>query len=272
MRILFIIIIIIWSEPSFSQLLADYPVKDLEPAEYVVTYSLKYQEDSLNPNFIRQDNMLLFLGKNISQFLSNNSYVFENDMKKIATESQLQEYLNQRPPMPHLVYRIYKNFPKGKISFTDYVSPNHLKYEENLDLFKWQLDNDTTTINGYKAQKATCDFGGRSWVAWFSPEIPSNDGPYVFNGLPGLIITVYDTRNHYVFELVSIEKPSNELMIKYAERQYIETTKQGFFKAKDAHRDNILSWAKNRGFSDEEQQSAVRMMAEDNNPIELKRK
>ena len=272
MRLLFIIIVFISSVPAYAQLLADYPVIDLEPVELIVTYSLQYQEDSLPPHFTRQDDMLLFLGKNISLFLSYNAYVFEKDMRKIFSQVQLQEYLNKRPPMAHIKYRLYKNFPERKLTCTDWVSPNRIKYEENLDLFNWQLSGDTATISGYKAQKATCDFGGRSWVAWFSTEIPYSNGPYKFNGLPGLILNVHDTRNHYVFELLSIEKPKDELMIEYLEEEFVETTKLDFFKAKDAFNANLVTWARDSGAGKEAQQNAARISLERNNPIELKRK
>lgn len=139
-------------------------------------------------------------------------------------------------------------------------------------MFHWKLTNDTSTILGYQAQKATCDFGGRSWVAWFSSEIPFNDGPYKFNGLPGLIMKVYDTRYHYVFEIVSIEKPEKELMIEFVEKEYLEISKLGFFKAEDGFRNDIISRAKEAGLSNEIQQSVARRMEERNNPIELQRK
>ena len=134
------------------------------------------------------------------------------------------------------------------------------------------MSGDTATISGYKAQKATTDFGGRSWVAWFTPEVPYNDGPYKFRGLPGLIVKVHDTRNHYVFKLLSIEKPKDELMIEYLEDQYIETTKQGFFKANDAFNANLVTWARDKGAGSEAQQNAARISIKRNNPIELKRK
>ncbi len=272
MRLLFIIIVFISSVPVHAQLLPEYPVRDLEPAELIVTYSLQYQEDSLPPHFTRQYDMLLFLGKNISLFLSYNAYVFEKDMRKLSNAAELQEYLYTKPSMPHNLNRLYKNLPEGKLTFTDWVSPNMFKYEESLKLFNWQLSGDTATISGYKAQKATTDFGGRSWVAWFSTEIPYSNGPYKFNGLPGLILNVHDTRNHYIFELLSIEKPKDELMIEYLEEEFIEITKQDYFKAKDAFNANLVTWAKDGGAGKEAQQNAARISLERNNPIELKRK
>ena len=44
--------------------------------------------------------------------------------------------------------------------------------------------------------------GGRECVAWFSKDIPLNEGPYKFRGLPGLIFEILDTRNQFIFKLI----------------------------------------------------------------------
>jgi len=272
MRTLFSIILLIVSVAIQAQILPDYPVKNIESAKLIVTYSLRYQEDSLPPHFTKQEDQVLFLGESVSLYLSNNAYIFEKNMRRLNNVAELQEYLNTRPSMPHNLIRIYKNIPDGNLTFTDYVSPNPIKFEERLDLFEWKLTGDTTTIHGYKTQKATCDFGGRSWVAWFSPDIPYSDGPFKFNGLPGLILNIRDSRNHYVFELLFIEKPKDEIMIEYLEEKFLETTKIDYFKAKDAANANFASWARDNGGDASAQQNAARISIERNNPIELKRK
>ena len=62
-------------------------------------------------------------------------------------------------------------------------------------------------------------------------------------------------------------------MITMKDRQYIVTTKFGFFKAKDAFRDDIVNRVKEKGVTNsEDQQLAARNMARQNNPIELIRK
>jgi GLPGLI family protein len=256
---------------AFPQLF-ETSTKELGKAELIVTYSLDFQRDSLDPERIGHDDMVLFIGKDISEFLSYNSLVMDNEMKKIYTPSQFQEYANTIPPMPKFLYYIYKNYPAEKITYTEYIMPDHFRYEENLKLFDWQLNTDTATIRGYHAQKATTSFGGRNWIAWFAPELPYNDGPYKFNGLPGLIVKVYDTRNHYVFEMTSIEKAQEGTLITMREKQYIETTKLGFFKAEDAFRDDIVNRIKEKGASNDDQQLAARNMARRNNPLELIRK
>ena len=47
-------------------------------------------------------------------------------------------------------------------------------------MFEWTIAGDTASISGYNVQKATTHFGGRDWIAWFTPEIPYRDGPYKF--------------------------------------------------------------------------------------------
>jgi len=267
-----VIIFLLGTLQAFPQLF-EMPIKELEKAELTVTYSVEYKPDSLDPERIRYEKMLLFIGKDISEFLSYYSYFNDIEMRKMETSSQLQEWLNKIPPMPKFPYHIYKNYPVGKITYIEHAAFTPFKYEENLELFTWQLSTDTATIGGYHAQKATTSFGGREWIAWFAPELPYNDGPYKFNGLPGLIVKVYDTRNHYVFQMTSIEKAQEEPMITMREMQYIETTKFGFFKAKDAFRDDIINRVKEKGVTNsEDQQLAARNMARQNNPIELIRK
>jgi len=61
------------------------------------------------------------------------------------------------------------------------------------------------TISQIKYQKAIIDYGGRHWVAWFSPDIPIINGPYKFTGLPGLIIRIGDTKDQFSF-LIKIRR------------------------------------------------------------------
>ena len=60
---------------------------------------------------------------------------------------------------------------------------------------------------------AVSDFRGRTWIAWFASEIPISDGPWKFNGLPGLIMEVYDAKKHFHFSLVGIEQVDDEPIV-----------------------------------------------------------
>ena len=246
---------------------------DIEPAKIVVNFTLKYQQDSTNSAAIKTTDLLLFLGENISWFISKAGYINDTASRKFTSNEQVMMYQsNPQVPRSGIQYQIYKNYPKGKLTYIEHIPSNTYKFEEDVNLFNWNLTNDTSTFYGFRVQKATCEFGGRSWIAWFSPEIPYSDGPYKFNGLPGLIVKIYDTHNHYKFELVSINKYEPGLMINIKDKEYIVTTKQGFFKAQDSFREDIISRAKEAGMDNNSQQVAAKNMAMRNNPIELIRK
>ena len=42
-------------------------------------------------------------------------------------------------------------------------------------------------------------------TAWFSTDLPFQEYPYRFHGLPGLIVELYDEQNDYHFNLVRSE-------------------------------------------------------------------
>lgn len=105
-------------------------------------------------------------------------------------------------------------------------SNDHMNYELMNDYFKypshdeikWTLHSDTKNFNQYKLQKATASFGGREWTAWFNAEIPINEGPYKFRGLPGLIFEIADTQNQFIFKLVK----SYQLTSTYQTTNFLE--------------------------------------------------
>ncbi|UKB85903.1 GLPGLI family protein [Chryseobacterium sp. MEBOG06] len=87
------------------------------------------------------------------------------------------------------------------------------------DEMNWQVLNETKEYNGYKLQKATTDFGGRSWSAWFSNEVNIKEGPYKFGGLPGLIFILEDTDKNFIYKLINNEK----LVADYDTKDFVET-------------------------------------------------
>lgn len=58
---------------------------------------------------------------------------------------------------------------------------------------KWILSSETKKIGSFLCQKATTKFRGRSYIAWYSKDLPLSFGPWKLNGLPGLILEAHDT-------------------------------------------------------------------------------
>lgn len=100
-------------------------------------------------------------------------------------------------------------------------APNSFKNKWYRDFFEyfvvntndemiWKLLQETQEYNGYKLQKATTDFGGRTWNAWFCNEVNIKEGPYKFRGLPGLIFILEDTGKNFIYKLISNKKLATE--------------------------------------------------------------
>ena len=271
MRKFIVFVLILSTCPLFSQNSNGLNFKPIDSAKFVATYSLKYKLDSLNLDKVRDQEMWLFLGKNTSYFVSKFLYLDLQALSTFKSRAEIESWqANKGPYTSRSLYHIYKNYPKGKITFIETTLSGTFKYEDMLDEFIWELTQDTATIVGYLSQKATCNFGGRNWIAWFCSDIPFKEGPYKFNGLPGLIVKVYDSREHYVFELTGLEIADPDLMIEFNDYPYINTTKQKYFRAREAMRNSIANIVKQRGGDSDSQQFVAKRMATRNNHIELK--
>lgn len=105
---------------------------------------------------------------------------------------------------------VYKNLKlkETKKYINNFQKLFSIKITEDI---AWKIDKETKYILGMKSQKATTSYGGREYIAWFTDEIPLQEGPYVFQGLPGLITEIYDQENDFQFSLIQIKKSDGEL-------------------------------------------------------------
>lgn len=99
-------------------------------------------------------------------------------------------------------YKVTKEYPNYSVFLTETAGGDTYKISEDKKQ-NWKISSETKKIGNYNAQKATTDFGGRSWIAWFSTDLPFPDGPYKFHGLPGLIVQLEDTTGSHIMTLVA---------------------------------------------------------------------
>ncbi|WBV59252.1 GLPGLI family protein [Chryseobacterium camelliae] len=114
--------------------------------------------------------------------------------------------------MPKFSEKIVKTYPDMKIQYIDRIAngftPMNIGYNETTK-FDWKISNEKAKIGAYNAQKATTEYGGKKWTAWFSSELPFQDGPYKFSGLPGLIVKIEDEGKNYAWVLQGNKKVPN---------------------------------------------------------------
>lgn len=85
---------------------------------------------------------------------------------------------------------------------SNYIHVQNMFIVDTEDKVNWKLSNETKSVAGYQLQKATTNFGGRNWTAWFTKDIALSEGPYKFKGLPGMIFEIFDDKNNFKFSLV----------------------------------------------------------------------
>lgn len=101
------------------------------------------------------------------------------------------------------------------------------QYEQPVPDFKWKLAAGDTLILDKFCKKATCSYAGRNYVAWYTEEVNLPYGPYIFGGLPGLIMYLHDTKYNWVFTCNGIEKATKlRDMYLYKDKRYQKTTRE----------------------------------------------
>ena len=119
--------------------------------------------------------------------------------------------------MPKFAYKVKKAYPKMKQTYIDKISKKTFGYEDELK-FEWQTTTEKIKIGEYNTQKATTEYGGRKWTAWFAADVPFQDGPYRFYGLPGLIVKIEDEGKNYSWELKGNKKVPNYEEVSQSEK------------------------------------------------------
>jgi GLPGLI family protein len=216
------------------------------------TYSFTQMIDTVSQKkSVRDSDMRLLIGKRYSKFYSHTVFardsvlntMTENEKISMLSDGSLLNLI--QPYRSTDTYKVYTNHKENRIIFTDIQPPNRIQYSENVPEQNWKITTETKEITGYKCQKATCTFRGRDYIAWFTREIPVKEGPWKFNGLPGLIVKVYDMQEHYEFELTAIRKNSRQ--ITFDEQNYPIVSLKDHIKICRIRIQNPLAYLKNSG-------------------------
>ncbi|WP_306840998.1 GLPGLI family protein [Chryseobacterium lathyri] len=163
-------------------------------------YELTYKPSTRNKEM---KNDLFYLDT-----LENQSVFIRKEKKE--TDSLLAANINFNPTFSSfgtMNFKVVKDTKNMTIILKDDLQAGVLSYKETIQL-QWKLSQENKVLDNIKVQKAETDYGGRSWIAWFAADIPVFDGPYVFMGLPGLIVEMEDSANEYHWRLIGNKKIS----------------------------------------------------------------
>ena len=137
-------------------------------------------------------------------------------------------------------YIIRGNQLKEYACFPLWAERENSSYTEQWPLMRWTLADEQQTILGHRCQKATCQFRGRDFVAWFAADVPIKGGPWKFGGLPGCILKVYDVQKIYVWEAVAIERGTYQIM-QYPNKLYPKSTRKSVWQRQIKYAEDYLN-------------------------------
>lgn len=209
-----------------------------------VRYTLTHISDTTQPENPNRENTILYLGKNMSIYanydrierMKNTGSPFGN--LTVSTNGGAPSPVP--PPPPAVIASMlatgnyYKDIVNSKMLFTDYTNQKLFAVEENIPTIDWAITQDTKEIMGLQCQKATGDFKGRTYEAWFTSQLPYSNGPWKFGGLPGLIVEASDTKKEVVFKMVSFENASGAQVAMEIPESASKTTQKEYNQYKEA--------------------------------------
>ena len=192
---------------NFSVLLFLMMISFLSAQNQRFMYEYKFVSDSTNKADIKTELMNLDTTPKGSKFYSYTSYKSDSLMrvdleKQLKTTGSINIKTDQRKGFVR--YTVAKNYQNGNVDFRNRIGMDAFKVTEDRKI-AWKILPNKQKIGNWETQKATTEFGGRKWTAWFCNDIPIQDGPYKFSGLPGIIVKLEDQTQSHVFNLVGIK-------------------------------------------------------------------
>ena len=195
----------------------------LDTALIKVGYDRQVIQDTLNPLNVENDYLTLQAGKNASAFYSaeyrvEDSLITFSDTEKFLLLNRDEERRKRRARLEkEVIFRrhdIDQTWSHLRFDLTDWI------LYESLEKPNWVITDETDIILGFPCIKATTNFRGREWIAFFTPDIPVQEGPWKLYGLPGLILKAYDSKRHYFYEAKDINSKSPGLVeyVNYSDR------------------------------------------------------
>ena len=161
----------------------------------IINYKLTLNDKILKQR--REENLITYFNKSSSLELIVNPKKVVKDAKE--DELNVVKIIKTGKP-----YFVYKSFSQKRLILSDYIFNKKYVINDSLNNFKWKITNDRSRIQNFNCRKAIIIFRGRSYEAWYTDDIPIQNGPWKFCGLPGLIVKVKDANSDFVYELTGI--------------------------------------------------------------------
>lgn len=172
-------------------------------------YEYSFRADSTRRDSLRTEWMYLDVDEKASKYYSKTAFdadsIMNDNLKKQLAAGMGNISISRQNYGDAVRYKVEKSHPSFKTVLITEIGNQSYRVTEDRAI-NWKISSENKQIGEFKAQKATTQFAGRTWTAWFTPEIPIQEGPYKFHGLPGLIVAVEDATGSHRMELKAVKK------------------------------------------------------------------
>ena len=254
--------------------------KVIDKLKYTITYRTKSVRDTTKTDSegrydYENDDMQLEVGEKVSYFYSATYRAYEEELRKSVDANNIA-IPTSTSARGSISMDFYRNYPTGKSTYLDKVIREKFRIIEPLEQPQWDIIADSTKqILDYHCQMARCSFKGRTWTAWFTTDIPLDNGPWKLCGLPGLILRAYDSKQQYIFDCVGMKQAKEGENITYDSKfdKYVSATMKEFvdYQAKAVPEDMLSAAGIQIEVPEEMKAEFMKQMAKPmpSNPIEL---
>ena len=170
-----------------------------------------------------------------------------NDKESWLKEGSLTLKKKQRANKAGMSYYVLTDLKLRTYTYKDKIGLNAFRYTDSLPTFNWQILPEHKNIAGHKCTKAVGKYMGRTYEAWFATDITACLGPWKFYGLPGLVMSVYDTHRQYTFTFIDMQPCKGDVAL-FPSRTF-KTTKEKFLKEYATYQSDPIAYYATRSLT-----------------------
>lgn len=174
-----------------------------------VKYDYYYKKTDSPVIFEKTSELIITPNSSLFKIIMNSSTI--PTIEKVADKGKKVTVINDNKPR-----LTFKNLKNNTLINNEKILLKEFIVNDSLNIFKWKLENQNTkTILGYNCNQASLKYRGRNYEAYYAPEIPIQNGPYKFHGLPGLILEIKTIDKSLDFKITatSLVKSENNIEI-----------------------------------------------------------
>ncbi|MDE6576980.1 MAG: GLPGLI family protein [Muribaculaceae bacterium] len=242
-RYIFLLLSIVVCQVTLSAKIKETEI--IDSALIKVVYRRTMVTDTLRPREkFKEDIITLFAGKRGSAFYSEERRVHEEAMQNEEYLLKLLQDENAFGSKAELEETaIFRNNANNTTIENLRYDLTAWQLKEVTEYPKWNVTDSVQNVLGYECLMATTDFRGRTWIAFFSPEIAIAEGPWKLCGLPGIILKAADDKGHYTFEAISLqtENIGKVEYFNFADRYPIRDRRKALLHRNKALNENVIN-------------------------------